>query len=79
MMKCLHYKWLITTHYFAGAGKLKIQTKSSDLHIFMEDGCEICADEDLIGEIIKGQLLILGEEFEDYTEWKDSSITDCEG
>ena len=44
---------------------LKIQTKSSDLHVFMEDGCDICADEDFIEEIINGQLLILGEEFED--------------
>ena len=53
---------------FAGAEKLKIQTKSSDLHVFMEDGCEIGADEDLIEEIINGQLLILGELFEDHSE-----------
>ena len=64
MMKCLHCKLLIITHQFAGAEKLKIQTKSSDLHVFMEDGCE---------------LLILGEEFEARSKQRDSSITDCEG
>ena len=79
MMKCLHCKWLIITHYFAGAEKLKIQRKSSDLHVFMENGCEICADEDLIEEIINGQLLILAEQFEDHFEWRDSCMNDCEG
>ena len=68
VMKCLHCKSLIITHYFAGAEKLKIQTKTSDLHIFMKDGCESCADEDLIEEIINGQLLILGEKFEDHSK-----------
>ena len=43
---------------------LKIQTNPSDLHVFMEDGCEICADEDLNDEIINGQLLLLDEKFE---------------
>ena len=64
-----------------GAEKLKIQTKSSDLHVFMEDGCEICADEDLIEEIINGQLLILGKEFEQSNKGKELTIglKSCEG
>ena len=55
-----------------GAEKLKIQTKASDLHVFMEDGCKICADEDLIEEIINGQLLILGKEFKQNKSNKDT-------
>ena len=45
---------------FTGAEKLKIQNNNADLHLFMEDSCEFCADEDLIEEIINGQLFDIG-------------------
>ena len=47
----------------------------------MEDGCEICADEDLIEEIINGQLLLLGKKFEQSNKQPESTIgmNRCEG
>lgn len=39
---------------------------AQDLKLFMEDGAEICSDEDLIEEIIDGKLLILAKSFQDY-------------
>lgn len=37
-----------------------------DLKVFMQDGAQICTDEDLIDEIVNGQTLILCSTFEDY-------------
>ena len=50
----------------------------------MEDGCEICVDEDLIEEITNGQLLILGKEFEKSNKQNESTkptigMKSCEG
>ena len=47
----------------------------------MEDGCEICADEDLIDEIINSQLLLLGEKFEQSIKQPESTVgmNRCEG
>ena len=59
---------------FVGAEKLKIQTKPSDLHVFMEDSCEICADEDLIEEIINSQLLMLSKKFEQSNKQPESTV-----
>lgn len=36
------------------------------LKVFMDDGAEICSDDDLIEEIINGKLLILCTSFEEY-------------
>ena len=47
----------------------------------MEDGCEISAAEDLIEEIINGQLLLLGRKFEQSNKQPESTIgmNKCEG
>ena len=47
----------------------------------MEDGCEICADEDLIDKIINGQLLLLGEIFEQSIKQPECTVgmNRCEG
>ena len=60
---------------------MKIQTNPSDLHVFMEDGCEICADEDLIDEIINSQLLLLGITFDQSIKQPECTVGNnrCEG
>lgn len=75
-MKCSPFKQSIITYYIAGAEKFKISMMITDLHPFMEDGCEICADEDVIEEIINDQLLILVEIFEQASDKKDHNIKD---
>ena len=50
----------------SGAEKFKISTPVSDLHLYMMDGAEICASEDLIDEIINGKMLVLAETFDQH-------------
>ena len=37
-----------------------------DLHVFMDDGSEICCDEDIIEEVVGGKVLICCETFGEY-------------
>lgn len=42
-----------------GAEKLKLGEDLDDLHLYLNDGTEICSDEDFIPELIVGNLLFL--------------------
>ena len=55
---------LILIH--SGTEKFKISTPVSDLHLYIMDGAEICASEDLIDEIINGKMLMLAETFDEH-------------
>ena len=40
-----------------------------DLHVFMEDGAELCDDSDLLPEIVEGKVLVVAQDFSSYSNF----------
>ena len=54
--------------FTAAKKKFDLKIGVDNLRVFMEDGCELCSDEELRnGEIVNGKLLIVAERFDSGT------------
>ena len=55
---------------FSAKDKLCLSGDTTSLHLFLDDGCEICEDESLqVESMIGGKVLIVAPSFDKYTKW----------